>query len=185
MRAITVILWLLWSVFLFAAEILAVVLAPFVVPFADKYSGRLPWAFRWMETHDMPLPGDMNEPQVRWVYERFGWYVSSVHWLIRNRAYRLANVWRADPDKTSHVTKEYGTRDPGKAGKPAWWLATIKDNKGWWFEFRAAVPLKWFYLQLRAGWKIAAYLGGYWPSDPSRSNVGIHVCSVQSRRIGD
>ena len=181
--ALTLILWSLWSIVMFGAEILAVLLAPFVVPFANRSTGRLPRAFAWMETHDMPLPGDMREPQVAWVYEHFGWYVSSVHWLWRNRAYRLSNLWRADPDPKYHGITERGTRDPGRAGRPAWWLMTIEDAHGWWFEFRAVLPLRWFYLQLRAGWKISAYLGGYFPAGPS--NVGIHVLSIQTRRIGD
>lgn len=42
----------------------AMLLTPFVVPFASIDSGRMPWLFRWMETPDVLLPGDLGYKSV-------------------------------------------------------------------------------------------------------------------------
>lgn len=177
---LTFLAWVGYSVLCFSASMLAVILAPFVVPFADKYSGTLPKGFRWMETFDQPLPGDMNEPQVKWVYEKLGWYVSSVHWLWRNKAYGVSKLWRAQINELSKAKFHIkGNRDKG------FYLITVEDDLNWWFEFRFSLPLKWFKLVLRAGWKLTPYLdrNGVDYKNWDKTNAGIQVLSILSRSI--
>jgi hypothetical protein len=100
MRKLEIVGFALWEALGF---VLAVLGAPIVAAFArwdDKPSsftggaqdngpltirGDLPrWASAW-ETIDERLPGGMYEEQVRNVHRRFGRYVCSVYWLIRNR----------------------------------------------------------------------------------------------------
>ena len=47
------------------AATLAVILAPFVVPFYSEKKGHLPFGFRWMETYDNPIDGDEGHVK-RW-----------------------------------------------------------------------------------------------------------------------
>ncbi len=47
------------------AATLAVILAPFVVPFYGEKKGHLPFGFRWMETYDNPIDGDEGHVK-RW-----------------------------------------------------------------------------------------------------------------------
>jgi hypothetical protein len=51
---------------------------------------RLRWPFRWLDTPNEPLPGGFHEERVRLDYRRHGWYRTSLHWLWRHRALRLA-----------------------------------------------------------------------------------------------
>lgn len=76
---------------------LAVILAPFVVPF--RKDNHLPAIFRWMETYDNPLQGDRGHLE-RWTpivnmlskykLKSLGDYLQIVAWLWRNKAYNLA-----------------------------------------------------------------------------------------------
>ena len=52
-------------------------------PDVQRY--KLPkWLF-WMETPDENLPGGLYEPTHKKIYDRFGWYIASMYWvLIRN-----------------------------------------------------------------------------------------------------
>lgn len=46
---------------------------------------RLPKWLRVFETPDEHLPGAMYEPTVKKIYDRFGWYCTSVYWIgLRN-----------------------------------------------------------------------------------------------------
>ena len=62
------------------------------IPMAPEHMGqdqiqryRLPKCMSWMETPDEHLPGGMYEPTVKWVYDRLGWFICSMYWiLIRN-----------------------------------------------------------------------------------------------------
>ncbi len=177
---LTLIAWGAYSVLCMVAEMAAVILTPFVVPFADKYSGRLPKLFSWMETFDQVLPGNMNEPQVKWVYDKLGWYASSVHWLWRNKAYNVSKLWRAKILNISEAKFTVkGDRDKG------YYLVTVEDGINWWFEFRYSLNLRWFKLVLRAGWKLTPYLdrNGVDYTNWDKTNAGIQVLSILSRNI--
>ena len=52
--------WLSISIYAIATTLLAMVLTPFVVPFANRKTGLLPWPFHWMETPDVLLPADVR-----------------------------------------------------------------------------------------------------------------------------
>lgn len=96
---------LLLAVFCAVAGWLAFPLAPVALLFAVHYktpwegsfgSGtdinrlRLRWPFRWLDTPNEPLPGGFYEERVRRDFARHGWYWTSVRWLWRHRALRLA-----------------------------------------------------------------------------------------------
>lgn len=76
---------------------LAIILAPFVVPF--RKDNHLPSLFSWMETYDNPLQGDKGHLE-RWTpivdklasfkLKWLGDYLQIVAWLWRNKAYNFA-----------------------------------------------------------------------------------------------
>lgn len=41
----------------------------------------LPWWLEWAGTPDEHLPGAMYEPTVKKLYDKFGWYWTSVYWI--------------------------------------------------------------------------------------------------------
>lgn len=75
---------LLWA-------LLPVVLGFVAVVFSNRATGRLPsWAAIW-ETPDEPLPGDKLEPVVARVFNKYGYFICSLYWvLVRNRGFGLA-----------------------------------------------------------------------------------------------
>lgn len=169
-----VLAWLGWSAILLMAEVLAIPLVPVAVVRADP-SGRLPGWARWLETHDHPgWEGPLSEgyPATRW---------GLVRWLWRNRAYRLSNAWRCSPDYSTMSMSERGTRNPRKHA-PAWWLGTITDGGRWWFELAMAARLRWFDVELRAGWKLLPLFDGERPADFGSTPVGMQVLSVRTMR---
>jgi hypothetical protein len=101
----TKILDILLGLFCTVAGWLAFPLVPVALLFAKRYYNpweepyrtqsdlprlRLRWPFRWLETPNEPLPGNPDDAQVRVDYLRHGWYWTSLNWLWRNRALRLA-----------------------------------------------------------------------------------------------
>ena len=50
--------------------VLAILFAPFVVPFYNEKTGHLPKGFRWMETFDNPIDGDGGHIR-RWASIRY------------------------------------------------------------------------------------------------------------------
>jgi hypothetical protein len=63
----------------------------------------LPTWLDWFNTPDESLPGDLrNEPTVKWVYDKFGWYVCTWYWLgLRNVLHGLA--WRYGKPATNYL----------------------------------------------------------------------------------
>jgi hypothetical protein len=174
------------------AELAAIVLAPFVVPFADKYSGRLPRGFRWMETPDDPLPGGQYEPQVKRIYDRFGFYVGSVYWLWRNRAYTFARRWAFQPRVflkpggryvldgiylgELHVGDDAGDRE----GVCRFYAG------GCWEFYKVKRLVADFGYRIRCGWKLAPFFRTEfesWPDDLEKTAWGMPVLHVSLRRI--
>jgi hypothetical protein len=66
MRYIKYFSWIFLALLEPLAAILAVVLAPFVVPFYNEEKGHLPLGFRWMETYDNLIDGDKGHVE-RWL----------------------------------------------------------------------------------------------------------------------
>lgn len=59
---------------------------------ADIERYALPRWAQWLGTPDEPLPGGFYEPRVVRRYKAFGWYLTSVLWLMDNRANGLAHA---------------------------------------------------------------------------------------------
>lgn len=175
-----------------AAELAAVILAPFVVPFADKYSGRLPRGFRWLETPDDPLPGGQYEPQVRKVYDRFGFYVGSVYWLWRNRAYRFAQQFAyrprvfLKPGGRLEVDGYYiGALNVGDDEGDREGVCRFYAGDAWEF-YKVKRLFGDFGYRIRCGWKLAPFFRTpflEWPYDLEKTAWGLPVLHVSLRRI--
>lgn len=65
MKLLKYLSWILLVPLDFISMILAVILAPFVVPFYNKKTGKLPFGFDWMMTYDNPIDGDRGHIK-RW-----------------------------------------------------------------------------------------------------------------------
>lgn len=140
--------------------VLAILFAPFVVPFYNEKTGRLPKGFRWMETFDNPIDGDGGHIR-RWASIRyhlgdFGVYMQRVGWLWRNKAYNFAYHvlgreatskfnWKGNP-------KTEGGPNPVNHGyllmwnESAWGLYVYKP----WLRIHKVQ----FCLRVYAGWKL-------------------------------
>ena len=131
----------------------AVFLSPIACAFADKYTGRLPKVFAWMETPDNRLPGDLNEPTVKAIYDRCGFYLTSVYWLgWRNKAYGLSSRLRFVADRSMPMSF---TGNPNVSDDTA--------ERGWcWYRIGPArefyaVYGKHFGIRIRLGYKLQPY----------------------------
>lgn len=167
--------WLIKIVIDLAGSIAAIFLAPIVCAFA-RY-GSLPKPFRWMETPDNPLPGDLREPLVRKVYERFGFYLCSVYWLgWRNRAYGLSMRLAFRPTKYMRM-RYWGNRDVSDDSAQRGW-AFFRIGRAW--EFYAVVG-KTFGLRVRVGYKLQPF---FQTDDWSNPLWGMPVLHLSVRRMG-
>lgn len=157
----------------------AMVLVPFVVPFADRYTGRLPRAFWWLETPDNRLPGDLKEPTVRKVYERFGFYLTSVYWLgWRNRAYGLSCRLGVRPEKHWPMSVKGNANVGDDNGERGW--AWFRLGEAWEFY---AVYGKSFGVRIRVGYKLKPFFDnpdGDW-TNPVWGQTVLHF---SLRRLG-
>lgn len=175
--------WLLISIYAIVTTLLAMVLTPFVVLFANRKTGRLPWPFHWMETPDVPLPGDPNVVGVPTTV--IGWYWASMRWLWRNPAYRATDrfkfipiPWQGKlpPDYPcgSHSGNPAITEAPFVGG---YFYATMRNDKCRVFNYY------WLWkwpginkcIRLQIGWKLKPWFAGkpYVPTDVD----GMHVIS--------
>jgi hypothetical protein len=83
-----------------------------VVPFLQKsLENVLPKNLQFLNTYDdLGMNQGMYEPQVKWVYDYFGWYVKTWYWLgLRNQCYTLFN-WLApeiNPRPSVRETKNW------------------------------------------------------------------------------
>lgn len=163
----TLLRFLPWTVFCWCAEILAIFLTPLAVYLADS-DGRLPKYLRWMETPDaLGWGAGYYEPAIKKVFDKYGKKVALGVWLLRNRVYGLGTVWRCFPEYDTMVLKSYGTKNVFD-NAPGWWLGTIQDKSGWYFEFSFAVRvLNLFSIGMRTGWKLLPFFNGHRPEDRS------------------
>lgn len=179
-----------WLCLLFAdigSTLLALILTPFVVPFAREDAAcpgavgadQLPQPFWWMQTHDNPLDGDGG-----WVHEHWQWryqlppalcqYVGRVGWLWRNAAYGFAYeiLGAMLPQNTTYTVR--GDMDVGDNPGHAGWLLITTDH---YWELYVVVPYSSRCLRVRLGWKLkgpcAAWLRG------ERTDArAMFVCSI-------
>ena len=162
------------------------------VKFTDvKFTGRLPWGFRWMETPDDPLPGGTYEPTVARIYERWGFYWGSVYWLMRNRAYRLARRWAYWPqvlvvDGVAVVNGSFaGDLNVGDDEGDNEGVCRFRAGNCWEF-YKVRRIVGDFGYRLRFGWKLAPFFRtpfAQWPDEPEKSAWGMPVAHVSLRRI--
>lgn len=163
MKLLKYLSWVLLVPLDFISMVLAVILAPFVVPFHNDKTGKLPYGFDWMMTYDNPIDGDRGHVE-RWAKIRKlpgGVYLQRVAWLWRNKAYNFAYHklgrdcssefhYRGNPDVES------GSPDKAHHG----WLWMWNDDA--WGVFASVPYLKvggiTFYLRVYCGWKLKSLL---------------------------
>lgn len=171
MIILTLVRWFAASILISIARIVAYLITPIVVAFADRETGRLPRAFWWMETPTATLPGP---PSITGrVAEKYGFWAASVYWLWRNATYALSDSFRVDPDFLHAEFRQWGDaaveNDPYRRG---WFFGTIRWPGGWAFEFRAVGPMPWrkcWYF--RIGWKLSAWFEGRRPEYPTATGM--------------
>ena len=146
--------YLIVTLLSFSAEFLAFLVAPLIVLFQSNE--KLPFGFKWMETHDNDLLGDGGH-QLRWADKPK--YFQRVAWLWRNRAYRFSYDQLGFTVKPSHSAKFYGNprvanRDPYVGG---FLLGMIYDDQLAPLAFEFYYCKRWVgmrAIRLRFGWKI-------------------------------
>lgn len=150
----------LWKFFVgLLAEIVAIVITPFVVLFANHETGRMPYGFAWMETWDALLPGypldqgfgNPGPETLSW----YQWYRQAVCWLYRNRIYRFTTDFLGFVYTDESRTATLGTLTLNGVVQPTGWgvyLAIEGDTLGWEINIRLPIGSKkiWNY---RAGYK--------------------------------
>jgi hypothetical protein len=176
--------YLSWIVLIpvdFISMVLAVIIAPFIVPFYSDKSGHLPKGFRWMETYDNPIDGDKGHIE-RWSKIRkipvIGKYLQRVAWLWRNKAYNFA-YYKLGRDATSkfhyrgNPDIESGSSDPKHHG----WLWMWNDEA--WGLFAVIPWLKvgkiTFYVRIYCGWKLKSELS----RDIDRAMLAFHINPIR------
>lgn len=158
-------------------SVAAMLLAPVVVKFADKYTGRLPKGFAWMETPDNLLPGDLRERTVQSIYSRFGWYWTSVYWLgWRNKAYGLSTKLAYRPDKSERMSVSGNPAVSDDSGERGW--AFFRIGKAW--EFYAVYGGS-FGIRVRLGYKLQPFFHNDVWDNPL---WGMPVLHVSLRKLG-
>lgn len=150
-------MWLIFAVLDPFSSALAIVLAPFVVPFYSTKSGHLPFGFRWMETYDNPIDGDSGHV-LRWEKIRsWGWigvYLQRVAWLWRNKAYNFAyNVLGRD---VVGITQYKGRVDVSDTYNRPGYVLMWNDNAWGLFVYTPSFKLFGiqFYWRIYIGWKL-------------------------------
>ncbi len=147
--------------------LLAYPLVPIAVALADT-EGRLPWALRWLETHDAPgWSGPATEAATRRTGDLLGPKAGLIHYLWRNKAYRLRHWMRARVSQGDKMST-FGSKVPPRFG-PSIWFGSV----GGFWELQPRMSLGFTCLYLRIGWKMRPYFDGPWP--PEMSAAGIYV----------
>jgi hypothetical protein len=168
--------FLIITVYVFLAEILAFLLSPVAALTADK-EGRLLGIFRWMETFDnLGWEGPQSEPAVKKYFDKSK-KLGLMIWLIRNKAYTLRAKFRALPDYATMQVKAIGNPVPPKFG-PWYWKGVVKDRDNTWFNMKLGFGFFGiWYSYLNIGWKLGRYLERKTPTaeELKVSPVGIFI----------
>jgi len=176
-----ILVWCIKVCILLAAEAVALLLTPLVVPFANRETGQLPKLFWWMDNPNAPIPGPKSI--TGGILAKRGWHAASVYWLWRNSVYALAGKFRVWFDFSQPVTfwhtgdKDAGV-DPYHAG---WFFGTMRQGNIWAWEFRAA----WLWPMtknkigmFRVGYKLSKWFNGGRPELPSATGM-LQVPSIR------
>lgn len=166
-----VIRWSLLSLFILMAAFLSIFLAPIACAFANRESGKLPaWAW-WMETPTAILPGSKGYQRDN--LEKWGWYLTSVMWLSRNKVYALSDKFRVDPNwETAKFWSKGDKSCNNDPYKPGYFLGTITWGNKKAFELCFVFPMpfnKCF--MFRAGWKLSGWFDGRRFTDPGATGM--------------
>lgn len=170
--------WFVQCVCVMVAEVLALLLTPFVVLAANRDTGKLPAAFWWMETPTAPLPGPASITGD--ILASRGWYWAAVYWLWRNSAYGLSDSFRVDPPLDNVTYWHVGNQATGvKPYTPGVFLGTMTWQGGWAFELRAIWPMPFGKCGMfRLGWKLSSWFSGERPEKPTATGM-IQVPSIR------
>ncbi len=135
-------------------QILAYPLVPVAVALADAH-GRLPWAFRWLETHDaLGWDGPLTEAATRAVTEAKGQRAGLRRWLWRNKAYTLRYWMRA------RITDDMPREQSGESIPKRWGYSAWSGKIGPYWEWQPRFGFGRFHLYMRCGWKLKPYFEG-------------------------
>lgn len=116
---------------------------------SDRLGGKrakYPKWLSWAETKDELMCGDLTIPTVKYIHEKFGWFITSWYWLgVRNTGSLLWYVGKPAPTYLDLITEDQ------------------KKEYGIWYK---EIPL--VFLELRVGWNIyrdwysTFTEGGFW-----------------------
>jgi hypothetical protein len=142
-------------------------LVPIAILFVNK-DGRLPWIFKWLETHDNPgWSGPLSEKDTREKTEKYGQKIGLMFWLWRNRANRATSILSAD---IYEIDRRY---------ESGTWNQNIKGFSCWYgcingyFELQPSYGFTSTRIYVRIGWKMKPYFNPNmteWPKLGSGSN---------------
>lgn len=153
--------------------LLAYPAVPFAVAYADD-DGRLPLAWRWLETPDaLGWGAGTYEPGIKRIYDEYGKEKALVVWLWRNPAYRLRfwmgmNVENYDYSKVTFSSS--GLMEPRHFGFSLWKGKASYNGKTY-FDIRPSISFGSFYIYLLIGWKLKPYFTGYFPKEPNAAGM--------------
>lgn len=158
----------------FVATLLAYPLVPVAVLLCDK-DGRLPWLFRWLETHDnLGWKGPLTEGATTTVTERFGRKVGLIWWLWRNKCYTLRYWMRA------RVTEDMERVQCGTLDEPTHGFSYWFGRVGPYWEFQPRFAFGRGQLYMRIGWKMVPYF-----KTPNKLNLAAGIFQGVTPRSDD
>lgn len=158
--------WIVFTPLAYIIRLFALLIVPYAVLFLDQ-DGRLPWLFRWLETHDdLGWSGPLSVEATRTKTEKYGRRIGMMFWLWRNQAYAAQYYLFSIPFLTKDVTitdvKYWGQIYRPERG--LWWaFVTIRANGKKYFEFRFGWVFPAFALFVRTGWKLVPIAQGQIP----------------------
>jgi len=147
-------IWLALAPLCVIAELLAVILAPFLALLVGD-GDHLPRRLAWLDTPDNPTWGDAGHCK-RWA----GWprYVQTVAWLLRNRAYGFKLGPLGCPVQPYFLVAgdlSIKNRNDAKAG----YLFLSGDLHHWYSKVIAPIGFN-YCIQLAFGWQLDAPING-------------------------
>lgn len=154
-------------------------LVPIAVQFMDMKTGRLPWMFRWLETHDnIGWTGPASEEATA----QYGQTKKAMRkWLLRNKAYRL-RYWLGIPFIRNHALP-LSYRIIKVINKPVskgtWGFGYVfvvifmYSNDKKYFEYQPQLGLGNIKLYFRIGWKLKRIADGKIPKGSTGMYTGV------------
>lgn len=166
--------FLLFLIISTLGTLLAYPLVPVAVLFCDK-GGRLPWLFKWLETHDaLGWSGPLTEHATTMTTQKYGQRVGLVRWLWRNKAYTLRYWLRA------RVTPEMTKHSWGNLENSGWGFSHWYGQVGPYWEYQPTINLGDYKIYMRIGWKMTPYF-----KTPNKLKMSAGIFSGLSFRTDD